>query len=306
MMAESSILNTRILLMAIIAAVSFTPGSTCFAQEPTALPGSEYRSTVRFGENDVTVPSRFGTHILISVEINGSPMEVALDTGTNYSLIGSPTANKLRLKRVNGNYVGCPLPEYSQVKIKIGKIVIQNQRLCPRLQYGMEAKVNESPVIVPAILGYDFLRNFVVELDYVHSSVVLHNPATFKHRPDVGYVGEMPFRLVNGRPHIDLTVVFRDESRRKIDALLDTGSWLPVMLTGPTLRVVNERVINHWEFGREWTLGWLGLQDYESNKSNLAGPIDFEAILGNPALARYRMIFDYPHNRLILSDSYFR
>jgi len=36
-----------------------------------------------------------------------------------------------------------------------------------------------------------------------------------------------------------------------------------------------------------------GLQDYESNKSKLAGPIDFDAALGKPALALCRVIFDY-------------
>jgi predicted aspartyl protease len=278
----------------------------CVAQKANALPGSDYNSIVRFGESDATVPSRFGNHILISVSVNGSPMELALDTGSNYSLIAAPLAEKLELKRVKGNYVGCTLPEYARVEIKIGKIVIENQRLCPKLQYGVDSNVAESPVRVPGLLGYDFLRNFVVAVDYLHGVVVLHNPSTFKHRPDEGYVGEVPFRLVNGRPHIDLTIVFPDESKRTIDALLDTGSWLPLMLTDPILKVVNKRLPNHWEFGREWTLGRLRFQDYESNKSNLAWPIDFDAVLGNPALALYRIIFDYPHNRLMLSDSSLR
>jgi predicted aspartyl protease len=293
----------KTLFLTIVIALSYGLAIECVAQDAAVLPGSEYKSKVRFGENDVTVPSRFGTHILISVNVNGSPMELALDTGASYSLIAATTAEELRLQRVNGHYVGCTVQEYAQVRVKIGKIIIENQRLCPKLQHGMDSNVAGSPVRVPGLLGYDFLRNFVVELDYDHSVVVLHNPATFEHRPDEGYVGEMPFRLVNGRPHIDLTIVFPDESKHKIDALVDTGSWLPVMLTDTILKVVNKRLPNHWEFGREWTLGRLGFQDYESNKSNLAGPIDFDAVLGNRALALYRMIFDYPHNRLILSDS---
>ncbi|MCU1267842.1 MAG: hypothetical protein JWM21_4160 [Acidobacteria bacterium] len=275
----------------------------CPAQKADMLPGSDYKSIVRFGETDVTAPSRFGASILVSCSINGSPVELALDTGASYSLIAAPLAKELKLKRAKGRYVGCSADEYAEARIQIGKITVENQRLCPTLRYGMDSNVAGSAVRVQALLGYDFLRNFVVEVDYGHGIVVLHKPATFKHRRDEGYMGEVPFRLVNGTPHIDLTMVFRDESRRKIDALVDTGSWLPLMLTAPILEVVNKRSPDHWEFGREWPLGRLGFQDYDSNKSNLAGPINFDAVLGLPFLARYKVIFDYSHNQLIVSES---
>lgn len=274
------------------------------AQQGDMLPGSDYKSIVRFGESDVTASGRFGASILVSCNINGSPAELALDTGASYSLIAAPLAKELRLKRVKGRHIGCAAEEYAEARIQIGKIVIENQRLCPNLRYGMDSKVGGSPVRVQGLLGYDFLRNFVVEVDYGQGVVALHNPTTFKHLPDEDYMGEVPFRLVNGTPHIVLTMVFRDESRRKIDALVDTGSWLPLMLTAPILEVVNKRSPDRWEFGREWALGRLGFQDYDSNKSNLAGPINFDAVLGLPFLARYKVIFDYPHNQLIMSESH--
>ena len=281
MMRESSTLNTRTtLLVAFITGVLFIAGSTCFAQDdPTTLPGSDYRSTVRFGENDVTVPSRFGTHVLISVDVNGSPRELALDTGASYSPMAAPIAEQWGLKRVRGIYVGCRVREYVQVNIKVGKIIIENQRFCASRPRGWDAKVEGSTYNVPALLGYDFLRNFVVEVDYVHRVVVLHNPETFKFHPDETYVGEMPFRLVKGTPHIDVAGVFGNESRRQIDALVDTGSWRALEPTHSTFAIINKLVPYRWEFGQEWILNIPGYTEFEP--SDLSGPVNFEAVLGN-------------------------
>jgi hypothetical protein len=218
--------------------------------------------------------------------------------------MAAPIAEQWRLKRVRGIYVGCRIREYAQVKIKVGKIIIENQRLCAYRPRGWDAKVEGSTYEVPALLGYDFLRNFVVEVDYAHGVVVLHNPETFKYHADETYVGEMPFRLVNGTPHIEVAMVFGNESRRQIEALVDTGSWQALEPTDSTLALLNTLVPYRWEFGQEWILNIHGYIKYEP--SDLSGPVNFEAVLGNPALARYRIIFDYPHNRLILSDSSLR
>lgn len=277
------------------------------AQESTAPPGSEYRSVVRFGENDVIVPSRFGTHILVTVSVNGTPTELALDTGASYSPISNPAAKELKLKRTRGVYIGCESfsKKYAEAKIQVGRIIVENQRLCPMLQYGIDSRVAERGVMVPGLLGYDFLRNFVVEVDYARSLVVLHNPQTFEYHPDQGYIGEVPFRLVNGTPHIDVTMAFGDGSRRKIEALVDTGSWQPVMVTAHLFEMMTRQGLPYsWEFGRGWVLGIRGVKTYQP--SNVAGPVNFDAVIGNPALARYKAIFDYPRNRLILSDALVR
>ena len=79
----------------------------CAAQSATQLPGSDYKSIIRFGESDATASSRFGSSIVVSVNVNGSVVELALDTGSNYSLIAAPRAEKLDLKRVTGNGL-CP------------------------------------------------------------------------------------------------------------------------------------------------------------------------------------------------------
>lgn len=290
----------RFSFLAAVIVFSYVLTSECVAQQADLLPGSDYKSAVHFGENDATVRSRFGTHILISVNINGSPMELALDTGANYSLITSPTADALKLKRVKGNYVGCPIQEYRRVKIQIGKVIIENQRLCPNLLYDLNSEVAGKKVRTPGILGYDFLRNFVVDVDYVQRTVVLHNPQTFKYHAGQDHVGEVPFRLVTGMPHIDLAIIFGNESKRKIEALVDTGSLHSLMVTGPVFDELIRIRPFRWEFGNEWVLDIRGFQKYEP--SNLAGPINFDAVIGNPALAQYRVIFDYAHNRLILRD----
>jgi predicted aspartyl protease len=294
----------KFLLLLSIIALSFWRAGECEAQNSNPLPGSDYKSAVRFGEDSVTMQSRLGTHILVIVSINDSPVEMALDTGASYSLISLPAAKELKLKSKKGNYVGCRSNEYTEAKIQIGKIAVENQRLCSILQYGTDARIAGNQVKVPGIFGYDFLRNFVVEVDYSQNVVRLHKPDAFKYIPDKSYVGEVPFRLVNGTPHIDVTLVFRDESRQKIDALVDTGSWLPVMVTDSLFEAVTRKNPYSWEFGRGWILNVPSVNEYQP--SNLAGPTNFDAVLGNPALARYKLYFDYPRGRIILSDNLIR
>jgi predicted aspartyl protease len=300
-------LSKIILRLFFVSALSCWIAAECAAQGSTAPPGSEYRSVVRFQENDVTVPSRFGTHILVTVSVNGSPTELALDTGASFSPISVQAAKELKLKRAKGVYIGCDSfsKEYAEAKIQIGKIVVGNQRLCPVLERGVKSEVAERQLAVPGLLGYDFLRNFVVEVDYARRLVVLHNPQTFEYRPDAGYVGEVPFRLVNGTPHLDVTMVFGDESRQQIDALVDTGSWKPVMVTDQVFAMWAKKGTPYgWRSGSDWVLDIREVTRHQPNP--VAGPVNFDAVLGNPALARYKVIFDYPRGRLILSDSLVR
>ena len=297
----------KVILHIFLIVASCGLATECAAQGSTAPPGSEYRSTVRFGEDDVIVPSRFGKHVLVTVNVNGSPTELALDTGASFSPISVTAGKALKLKRTKGVYIGCDSfsKEYAEAKIQVGKVVVENQRLCPVLERGVDSGVGGQGVAVPGLLGYDFLRNFVVEVDYARGLVVLHNPQTFEHRPDDSHVGEVPFRLVNGTPHVDVTMVFGDESRQKIDALVDTGSWQPVMLTDPVFETLARKGLPYsWRFGRDWVLGIRGATSLRQSKE--AGPINFDAVLGNPALARYKVIFDYPRGRLLLSDSLVR
>lgn len=268
------------------------------------LPGSDYKSVIRFVENDVTVPSRFGTHILVTVNINGAPVELVLDTGASYSLVTSKLAKELKLKVVRGLYVGCNSfsHDFVESNIRIGKIVVRNQRLCPILYDGLDAEVAGRKLKVSGLLGYDFLRNFVVEVNYARGILRLHNPKSYRYPPDKNYVGEVPFRLVNGTPHIDVTAVFTNKSRRKVDALLDTGSWIPLLVKESLYDEV--RPARSWEFGHGWILDIQEFFSYEPN--NLAGPINYDVIIGNSALTRYALIFDYLHNQLIVSDSLVR
>ena len=252
----------------------------------------------------MVVPSRFGTHILMTVNVNGSPTELVLDTGASFSPISVQATKELKLKRAKGVYIGCDsfIKEYVEAKFQFGKIVVENQRLCPVLERGVNSEVAGRGVAVPGLLGYDFLRNFVVEVDYARRLVVLHNPQTFEYHPDDGYVGEAPFRLVNGTPHLDVTTVFGDESRQQIDALVDTGSWKPVMVTDSVFATWAKKGTPYgWRFGRDWVLDIGSVTGYRP--SNVAGPVNFDAVLGNPALARYKVIFDYPRGRIILSDA---
>ena len=123
-MKRDHVMKKFINLISTVALLIGYGASECKAQNLNSSPGSDYKSAVRFGEDSVTMTSRIGTHILVTIDMNDSPIEMALDTGASYSLIALPTAKKLRLKSKKGGYVGCQSNEYTEAKIRFGNTFI--------------------------------------------------------------------------------------------------------------------------------------------------------------------------------------
>jgi predicted aspartyl protease len=242
----------RLLLTA--CATLLVGSSPVISQKAPLLPGSEYDSVVRFpveARGGQTLASRFGTHIIVQVSLNGSaPIELALDTGANYSTLNEDLAKKLKLKIRRGTYIGCPVTEYREARLSIGGIDVDNQRFCAILAKGVTTQTDGVKTKVPGILGYDFLRDFVVEIDYPKRIVKLYDPKSYKFVRGTDFAGEIPLHMKNGKPHVDVQILPRsDQPPIVIDALIDTGSGNNLLLlTSDVIPQIDRLVLCNFSF----------------------------------------------------------
>ncbi len=148
-----------------------------------------------------------GGHVLVRVSVNGSkPLWFGLDSGNEQTLISQRQAAALNLKlRAEGQAAGSgetPVDfalvknvsfNLSGVKFVLGEIGV----------LPLELSSASGPAIV-GLLGYDFISQFVVEIDYEARVMTLYRPRGYLYR---GRGEIIPVRMMDNNPHVRVRVV---------------------------------------------------------------------------------------------------
>jgi hypothetical protein len=172
---------------------------------------------------------------------------------------------------------------------------------------------------VHGIIGYDIFRNFIVRINYNNKTLTLYRPDTKLKVPKKGEV--YPIQIENTKAYVEASVRQYNGDSVKVKLVIDTGASHSVSLYLPTderLQLppkVMEAYLGrglsgdiNGKIGRinSFSLGKYELQnlpasypDEESIKAalNLANR---NGNLGSDILKRFTVIFDYPHERMIL------
>jgi hypothetical protein len=172
----------------------------------------------------------------------------------------------------------------------------------------------------PGIIGSRFFFEHVVELDFSWPVLHVHDPKTFRYDgPGVS----LPLRLDNGVPMIEGRITVPGGTVIPIRLLVDLGAKSTLLVAEPFLRaheltgLFSNAVVSplgagvggetHYSFVRVPTLT-LGSGAPLETDSLVAGlsvggtlrSTSYDALLGAEFLRRYRVFFDYPHERVIL------
>jgi predicted aspartyl protease len=125
-------------------------------------------------------------HIYVPGVIAGQETELLVDTGAGITVLDNQFARKLNLKRfravtasgvggtVTGSYVRVP-------SIRVGDLILRNV---------LAIAINLSPIArivehdIPVILGKEFFKSAVVEIDYPRSLLVCHRREGFRYKGD--------------------------------------------------------------------------------------------------------------------------
>jgi Aspartyl protease len=291
-----------------------------------AAPSRAIQTTPRSAANPpVTVPFELVVrHIMVKVRINNSrPLSFVLDTGDQVGIVDVEVAKELGLKLQGevqiGGVGGGTLP---------GSMVQDATWTLPGLDgfsqpiklaiplAKMEARFGHD---FDGIIGAEFIKQFVIEVDYPGRVIRLHDKNQFTYS---GSGESIPIQLDrHGHPIIqaEVTPLAGEPIRGKF--VLDLGAGGPLALNAPF--VVEHRLLNsEIKTIKAIGIGGAGGQssgrigraaELKIGKYKIANPVtifseDKVGALSSSALAgnigqqiagRFKLFLDYDHNRIV-------
>jgi len=204
----------------------------------SACSGSVIART-RPAESDAAVPlpSAFhldaSEHMFVKVSVNGKPsVWMLIDTGTTPSAINAHYAKSIGLehkaKQERGAGAGSDPIRISRATVRslqCGSFVRRNVRFVT-VDYSRPGPDGKP---VAGLLGYSFLRNHTLILDYPKSTAAISNARLPRQ-------SSVPFTFIN-----DVPVVRVSLNQHNISALLDTGGGYQLLLTPDTAERIGLR-----------------------------------------------------------------
>ena len=283
-------------------------------------------SAVRFAPNGsaLKIPLEINNNIiLLRVSVNNSkPLKFVFDTAASVSIINSQQATKLGLKpkeQVTGNATGGKFQASLIEGVSLG---VQGAEVSNQL-------IASAPLPAPpgfeydGIIGYDFIKEFVVEIDYQNKIMNLYNPLTYTYSGK----GEVIPLLLAGRrtPLIRTKIVFAGRAAAVAANLeVDTGADGTIVINNPFVRKhkllasltqtsqasgvgaggEEKRLVSRVKAVR---LGKLLIRNppvaFSINTEESSAGENNNGIIGGEIFRRFKVILDYYHKQMILKPN---
>jgi predicted aspartyl protease len=280
-------------------------------------------ATVRFasGKSALKIPIEIDNHlILMRVRVNGSrPLRFIFDTGASHSGIDAKVAAELGLKpqgaaagtatggHIQGTYV-------TGVSLGVTGAEVSNQMI-----FSMPFPT------VPGfefdgVIGYGFINQFVVEIDYLNKTMNLYDPQTYAYG---GAGKDIPLLFDGGNIPLVLTRI-TVEGRAPVEAKLevDTGADGTLIISSPFVKKQQfQAAMPKAVQDRGRGLGGEESRLLSQVKAVQLGPfvmkdpplvylLDTEVeskhgdgVVGGEIFRRFKMIIDYSRKRMILEPN---
>ena len=295
----------------------------------TALVSIAFAPLLAFGQSSRETPFPNGSasiRLPMAVRANGPYVEVLangrgpfvfeVDTGSMTSPLASELASEMGLKSSNASH-------HRSVQIGLA------ERFTSRMPLDFASFAGVWPLTgrrIYGALGYSILKHFVVEFDYDRGYLTLYDPQKYRYSGD-GAV--FPASLEMGYdPQIAGTLLVSGGLEISVRFTLDTGAGgtvvsAPIVKAHNLLKVIIAKVPNA---GKPRVDGVDGLvfetttaridaiklgdlvidHPLVSLSTDTSGPFAMEDIgvnLGGNILRRFKVIVDYPRNRVILEPN---
>lgn len=269
--------------------------------------------------NSTTIPLEIDNNIiLMNVSVNGSrPMRFIFDTGASHTVLHSRRAAELGIKpeeEVSGTATGGAIAGNlaNGVALKVAGAEVANQQIA----------LMDFPVPpgfeFDGVIGYDFINEFVVEIDYLKKLMNLYNPRTYSYRGS----GETLPILIAGRriPLVAMTVMFEKGPPLEATLGVDTGADRTIIFNRSFV-AKNDLVKRIAETTGGAGRGAGGEQKILVGKVKAARlgkflfsnvPVGLEldgsgkepdGVVGGEIFRRFKVIIDYSHQRMIFEPN---
>jgi len=277
----------------------------------------------------VPVPIELATrHVLVKVRVNKSrPLSFVLDTGADRAIIRTDVAKELGLTlegTVNTGGAGPGVQAGSRVKNATWSLVgydplVQPVSLAlplPRLSSALGRDVD-------GIIGGEFIKQFVLELDYQARTITLHDRVTFRY---TGGGETLPLEFTpDNHPLLKASVTPRGGKPLERRFVLDIGSGGALILHSPfvveqhlledpskTIRAIGAAGAGGRTVGRIGRVEAIQIGSFTISEpltlfsQDKAGAFANASLAGNigaQIASRFRLFLDYGRKRLILEPS---
>lgn len=258
--------------------------------------------------------------ILMNVSLNGRPpVRLIFDTGASHTVINADRAEAFGIKgsvKMTGNATGGRIEGTMAMGVKIGVqgVEVANQPV------GIIAMPRVPGFDFDGVIGFDFINQFVVEIDYLNKVMDLHDPVVYQYR---GKGTALPLLLKGRRtPLMNTSFVFASGKRVMARLELDTGADNAFRLNYPFVekhRLLSKGLAGNTGRGGggevERVLGQairavLGPFEFREvpvlfslQKEGLEEGGSVDGIIGGELLRRFKLIIDYSRRRVILEPN---
>lgn len=278
---------------------------------------------------EVTIPFELvNRHVVLQVRVNNSrPLSFVLDTGDRFAIIDLERAKELGLNlqgQITVGGAGSGRPTGALVKASTFTIpgvagfsqpvnlALPIRNLASRLGQDFDG-----------ILGCEFIKEFVVELDYQSRVLKLHDKDHFSYS---GPGESIPIKLNGaGHPIIDGEVTPIGSAPVKGKFVLDIGSAAALILYSPfvaehhllgpnltTIKAIGASGAGGATTGRIGRVDELKIGTFKIDRpttmfsEDKEGALASSAVLGNigaQVMSKFRILFDYSHDRIIFEPN---
>jgi hypothetical protein len=276
-----------------------------------------------------TIPFELANnHIYLEVRLNASePLWFCFDTGAGQTVLAKSRADALRLE------LGQPIQSRGAGASTVTGAALKAATLTLAEFPGFSLPVR---IALPfdhleafegrrfdGVLGYDFIRQFVVEVDFIRRQLRLYGRKNFEYRGE-GEILPLTFRF--NHPHLRAQIEPINGPPLGVDFVVDLGSRMSLLLTRPfvekhrliegtprTLAAVTGRGVGgdvKTLLGRlrSFRLGRFHIEQPTVAFAQDAGGVlstshFFEGNLGTEVLRRFKLLLDYERQRLILEPN---
>lgn len=296
--------------------------SSVRAQQGYHFKAGESRETIRF--------KFLNNLIIVPVEVNGVELSFILDTGVSTPILFNITGDdglELRNKEtvmVKGLGDGKPIKAIRSTGNTFRLNNLMNSR--QELYMLVDSDINFSPQLgipVHGIIGYDLLKNFIVEVKYNRKKLRFYDPQQYRYR-NCKNCETYRLDIIGNKPFVKAEVGFGKEGTTPVYLLVDSGSSDAVWLFEDRNKGI-EVPEKHFEdymgrglsgdvYGKRSRLDRFQIGNFELEDAQVAFPdstsvqhITFtggrSGSLGSEILKRFNLVIDYPYQRITLSKN---
>jgi len=305
-------MRLRLFIVALLVLASNPPAPLAARQQTAALP--------------VSIPFELENHlVIVHARVNNSaPLAFILDTGASVAIVRTETARNLGLSlqgTVNARGAGAGSQAGSLVKNATWSLVGLERVLQPvSIALPLPALPSSLGRPIDGIIGGEFIKQFVVEVDYESRKVRLHDRPTFAY-DGPGVTLPIEFSS-NGHPVVRATVTPLNHAPVAGRFLLDLGSSLALALHSPfvadqnlpgpetkTIRAIGGAGVGGRTAGRLGRVAALQIGSFTIHNpltllsEDKAGAFADPSMTGNigaQIAERFRVFLDYAGRRIIL------